>query len=78
MCVSRSLIAPGLGAFFTAVAAYLDTERPADVDTVRLFVALKGPRRGQPLSARARTRPRRGTASRRTGTRDLPRAATPA
>ncbi len=38
--------------FFTAVAAYLDTERPARVGTDRVFVALKGPRRGQPLSVR--------------------------
>lgn len=36
--------------FFAAVAAYMDTERPAGASTDRLFVALKGPRRGQPLS----------------------------
>jgi len=41
-------IAPG---FFTALAAYLDTERPADTATASVFVVLKGPRRGQPLSA---------------------------
>jgi integrase/recombinase XerD len=41
-------IAPG---FFTALAAYLDTERPTDTVTVSVFVVLKGPRRGQPLSA---------------------------
>ncbi len=39
------------GRFFTAVAAYLEKERPPNVDTDRLFVVLKGPRRGQPLSA---------------------------
>jgi integrase/recombinase XerD len=38
--------------FFTAVAAYLDTERPAGADTDRVFVVLKGPRRGQPLTVR--------------------------
>ena len=37
--------------FFATVAAYLDEERPADAETDRLFVALKGRRRGQPLSA---------------------------
>jgi integrase/recombinase XerD len=37
--------------FFDHVAAYLDCERPAGVATDQLFVALKGPRRGQPLSA---------------------------
>lgn len=37
--------------FFTALATYLNDERPADTDTTRVFVVLKGPRRGQPLSA---------------------------
>jgi integrase/recombinase XerD len=41
-------IAPGS---FTALAAYLDTERPTDTVTVSVFVVLKGPRRGQPPSA---------------------------
>jgi Phage integrase family len=41
---------PISGRFFTSVASYLDTERPAEVATDRLFVVLKGPRRGQPLS----------------------------
>ena len=38
--------------FFTALAAYLDTERPADAETDRVFVVLKGPTRGRPLSVR--------------------------
>jgi site-specific recombinase XerD len=38
--------------FFTAVAAYLETERPAESDTDRLFVVLKGPDRGNFLSAK--------------------------
>ncbi len=38
--------------FFTAVAAYLETERPAGADTDRVFVVLKGPNRGRPLSAK--------------------------
>jgi integrase len=37
--------------FFTSVAAYLDTERPAGAATDAVFVVLKGRRRGQPLSA---------------------------
>jgi integrase/recombinase XerD len=37
--------------FFTAVGAYLDAERPAGVATDHVFVVLKGPRRGLPLSA---------------------------
>lgn len=36
--------------FFRSVAAYLDAERPADATTERVFIVLKGPRRGQPLS----------------------------
>ncbi len=38
--------------FFTAVAAYLEAERPAGAGTDRVFVVLKRPRRGQPLSVR--------------------------
>ena len=45
-------LVPVSARFFAAVAAYLDTERPADTDTDRLFVVLKAPRRGQPLSVR--------------------------
>jgi integrase/recombinase XerD len=37
--------------FFTTVAAYMNTERPAGAATDRVFVALKGPNRGRPLSA---------------------------
>ena len=37
--------------FFTEVSAYLDAERPAAAGTDRVFVALKGPHRGLPLSA---------------------------
>lgn len=38
--------------FFAAVAAYLEAERPPLVRTDRVFVALKGPRRGRPLEVR--------------------------
>ncbi len=37
--------------FFTAVAAYMNTERPPGAATDRVFVVLKGPNRGRPLSA---------------------------
>jgi integrase/recombinase XerD len=37
--------------FFEHVTAYLETERPAGAGTEQLFVVLKRPRRGQPLTA---------------------------
>ncbi len=36
--------------FFRSVAAYVERERPAEAATERVFVVLKGPRRGRPLS----------------------------
>jgi site-specific recombinase XerD len=57
----RVLVAEGKGGhqrlvpvsarFFTEVSAYLEAERPAGAGTDRVFVALKGQRRGRPLSA---------------------------
>ncbi|MFI7233557.1 tyrosine-type recombinase/integrase [Nonomuraea angiospora] len=44
-------IVPVSARFFATVADYLATERPQTNTTDRLFVVLKGPRRGQPLSA---------------------------
>lgn len=44
-------VVPIANRFFSAVGDYLDLERPASATTDRLFVVLKGPRRGQPLSA---------------------------
>jgi site-specific recombinase XerD len=41
---------PVSGRFFASVAAYLDRERPPDALSDRLFVVLKGLRRGRPLS----------------------------
>jgi integrase len=41
-------VAPG---FFYALVAYLNVERPIETDCKSVFVVLKGPRRGQPLSA---------------------------
>jgi site-specific recombinase XerD len=37
--------------FFDSVAAYLDAERPTDTTTEKVFVVLKGARRGSPLTA---------------------------
>ena len=45
-------LVPVSSRFFAAVAAYLDTERPAGAETDRVFVVLKGPTRGRPLSVR--------------------------
>jgi integrase/recombinase XerD len=45
-------LVPMSGRFFASVAAYLDSERPIDADTDAVFVVLKGPNRGQPLSAK--------------------------
>jgi integrase/recombinase XerD len=38
--------------FFAAVAAYLEVERVPGADTDHVFVVLKGPHRGRPLSVR--------------------------
>jgi site-specific recombinase XerD len=43
-------LVPVSPSFFATVAAYMNQERPAGAPTDRLFVVLKGPRRGQPLS----------------------------
>jgi integrase/recombinase XerD len=44
-------IVPLSARFFISVAAYLEGERPHPSPTDRVFVVLKGPRRGQPLTA---------------------------
>ena len=44
-------IVPLATRFFVTIAAYLETERPQAASTERVFVVLKGPRRGQPLTA---------------------------
>jgi site-specific recombinase XerD len=43
-------LVPMSPSFFATVGKYMENERPAGVDTDRLFVVLKGPHRGQPLS----------------------------
>jgi integrase/recombinase XerD len=47
----RQRIVPTSSRFFGTLGAYLDQERPRTSATDRLFVVLKGPRRGRPLSA---------------------------
>ncbi|MGV9714340.1 tyrosine-type recombinase/integrase [Gordonia sp. NPDC003424] len=44
-------LVPVAGVFFAALAAYLAGERPATAVGEEVFVVLKGPRRGEPLSA---------------------------
>jgi integrase/recombinase XerD len=48
----RQRLVPMSGRFFAAVGTYLEGERPPRVRTDRVFVVLKGPHRGQPLSAK--------------------------
>jgi integrase/recombinase XerD len=43
-------LTPIANAFFTALGDYLHAERPAGIETERVFVVLKQPRRGQPLT----------------------------
>src|SRR4051794_36886819 len=45
-------LTPIANAFFTALGDYLRSERPAGIDTDRVFVVLKQPRRGRPLAVR--------------------------
>jgi integrase/recombinase XerD len=47
----RQRLIPMSARFFTTLARYLDHERPNDVSTDAVFVVLKGPTRGSPLSA---------------------------
>jgi integrase/recombinase XerD len=44
-------VVPAANRFFGALGDYLHSERPAEAAADRVFVVLKGPRRGQPLSA---------------------------
>jgi integrase/recombinase XerD len=44
-------IVPAANGFFGALGSYLHDERPGTARTDRVFVVLKGPRRGLPLSA---------------------------
>lgn len=43
-------LVPVIPGFFIALAGYLDTERPAEAADDHVFVVLKGPNRGRPLS----------------------------
>jgi integrase/recombinase XerD len=63
-------IVPVSARFFTTLADYLAHERPATAVDDHVFVVLKGPRRGQPLSAAGLDEIVRG-ARRRAGIRQL-------
>ena len=66
-------VVPIANRFFDALGDYLHDERPATARTDRVFVVLKGPRRGQPLSCRGTGRdPRRCAPPGRAGARHLP------
>ncbi len=62
----RQRLIPISERFFVAVSSYLTLERPADAVTDRVFVVLKGPNRGQPLTVRGLDEIMRG-ARRRAG-----------
>jgi site-specific recombinase XerD len=47
----RQRIVPVSARFFVSLGRYLEQERPPNATTERVFVVLKGPRRGAPLSA---------------------------
>jgi site-specific recombinase XerD len=47
----RQRLIPMSARFFTTLARYLDHERPADASTDAVFVVLRGPTTGAPLSA---------------------------
>ncbi len=47
----RQRVVPVSGRFFASLGAYLEQERPATPANTRVFVVLKGARRGAPLSA---------------------------
>ncbi len=47
----RQRLVPVSARFFATVGCYLDQERPRTSATDHVFVVLKGPRRGRPLSA---------------------------
>lgn len=44
-------LVPVTSAFFTSLGSYLDSERPPDAATDHVFLVLKRPRRGNPLTA---------------------------
>jgi len=68
----RQRLVPVSGRFFAAVAACLDAERPPGTASDRVFPVLKGPRRGQPLSAQGMEEILTAAAPGRAGARDLP------
>jgi site-specific recombinase XerD len=68
-------IVPISARFFDSVARYLEIERPKRAATDRLFVVLKGPNRGRPLTLKGRSADCVGEGTSRFGALHLPRAA---
>ncbi|HSH60058.1 MAG TPA: tyrosine-type recombinase/integrase, partial [Acidimicrobiales bacterium] len=60
----RQRLIPVSARFFSSLARYLDEERPAEAGADSVFVVLKGPRRGEPLSAYGLDEIMRGARSR--------------
>lgn len=60
----RQRLIPVSDRFFALVSSYLTTERPTEAATDRVFVVLKGPNRGRPLSARGLDQIMRGARGR--------------
>lgn len=60
----RQRLIPVSARFFSSLARYLDEERPAEAGADSVFVVLKGPRRGKPLSAYGLDEVMRGARSR--------------
>lgn len=57
-------LVPMSSRFFASVAAYIDTERPDDVDDEFVFAVLKGPNRGRPLTPKGLEQVLRGARER--------------
>ena len=60
----RQRLIPVSDQFFKLVASYLEVERPPEASTDRVFVVLKGPNRGRPLSVRGLDQIMRGARAR--------------
>jgi site-specific recombinase XerD len=68
-------VVPIANRFFDALGDYLHDERPSAASTERVFAVLKGPRRGQPLSAEGLDEILAGARRRAGLQRDLPSVA---
>lgn len=60
----HSRLVPISGRFFSSVSRYLEEERPSELEGDRLFVVLKGPNRGRPLTPKGLEQIMRGARER--------------